>query len=89
MRPKGGGRASVLPAAARLNRRRRQWRRDLASARAIGLDRDSYMRIRSPEIGFSPIRLHAPFLRNGNASPQSRDFLTTTWVGTSIRMVFV
>src|SRR5882757_4792256 len=44
---------------------------------------------RSPEIGFSPIWLRPPFLRNGNASPQSGDLLTTTWVGTSIRMVLV
>jgi hypothetical protein len=44
---------------------------------------------RSPEIGFSPISLHATFLRNGNTSPQSRDLLTTTWVCTSIRMVLV
>lgn len=44
---------------------------------------------RSPEIGFSPISLHAPFLRNGNTSPESRDLLATTWVGTSIRMVLV
>ena len=44
---------------------------------------------RSPEIGLSPISLHAPFLRNGNTSPQSRDLLTTTWVCTSIRMVLV
>jgi hypothetical protein len=44
---------------------------------------------RSTEIGFSPISHHAPFLRTVNASPQSRDLLTTPWVGTSIRMVFV
>jgi hypothetical protein len=44
---------------------------------------------RSPEIGFSPISVHTPFLRNGNTSPQSRDLLTTTWICTSIRMVLV
>jgi hypothetical protein len=44
---------------------------------------------RSAEIGFSPIRLHAPFLRSGNISPQPRQLLTTTWFGTSIRMVLV
>src|SRR5229473_4871284 len=43
----------------------------------------------SPEIGFSPVGFHAPFLRNGNVSPQSRDFLATTRGGTSIRMVLV
>jgi hypothetical protein len=43
----------------------------------------------SPEIGFSPISLHATFLSNGNTSPQSRDFLTTAWFGASIRVVFV
>jgi hypothetical protein len=55
----------------------------------IPMNREFEPRMPSPEIGFSPIRLHSPFLRNGNASPQSRDFLATTWVGTSIRMVLV
>ena len=64
---------------------------DLSNARRVGIDPkwvNGEIR-RSPGIGFSPIALHAPLLRNGNASPQSRDLLTTTWVGTSIRMVLV
>jgi hypothetical protein len=56
---------------------------------AIGVTWAARRNGNSPEIGFSPISLDAPIVRNGNVSPQPSGLFTTTWPGTSIRMVLV